>query len=457
MRLTFDRGTLVLHGAEACPGLLLPEAQDDPRVGAIRVPAHHYHLVVRSLVAQGRAFEDQARGYQELDLSAHPAPPEPRPYQGQALAAWRAARRRGVVVLPTGTGKTLVAVLAIRETRRSALVVVPTLDLLHQWHALLAAHFGGEAAIGAMGGGEVRPTEITVTTYDSAYLHLDRLGNRFGLVVFDEVHHLAGPAFQDAARMSLAPFRLGLTATPGDEEDPRWTRVTELLGPVVYRREITEMAGEWLSPYETRRVVVELPPVERAAYEAARARFRAFVDQAGIRLGAPGGWGRFLEASSRSAEGREALLAWREQRRLALAAPRKLEELAAILERHRDERLIVFTHDNETVFAVSRRFLVPAITHRTKGPERRAMLAGLRDGTTPVLCTSRVLNEGVDLPAVGVAVVLSGSGTVREHVQRLGRILRPAPGKRALLYELISAGTSEEATSARRREHDAYR
>jgi superfamily II DNA or RNA helicase len=73
-----------------------------------------------------------------------------------------------------------------------------------------------------------------------------------------------------------------------------------------------------------------------------------------------------------------------------------------------------------------------------------------------VLATSRVLNEGVDVPEAEVAVVLSGSGTVREHVQRLGRILRPASGKQAVLYELVVAGTVEELTSARRREHSAY-
>ena len=454
MLLTFDRGTLVLAGAGE-ENLLLPEAQRDPRVGAIRLPACHYHLVVRSLVANGRAFQDQARAYCELEgLESLPVP-TPRDYQHEALEAWRAGHRRGVVVLPTGTGKSTVAVMAIRDARREALVVVPTLDLLHQWHDLLSSYFGGPEAVGALGGGEFRTGRVTVSTYDSAYLHLDRLGNRFGLVVFDEVHHLGGPSYAEAARMALAPYRLGLTATPG--EDERWARVTALLGPVVYRREIGEMAGEWLSPYETVRVTVALSDEERAAYEAARARFRQFVDAQGIRLGAPRGWGRFLEASSRSPEGRAALLAWREQRRIALATPRKLDELEALLERHAGERMIVFTHDNETVYEVSRRFLVPAITHRTRGPERRAVLAGLRDGTTPVVATSRVLNEGVDVPTVSAAVILSGSGTVREHVQRLGRILRPAAGKRAILYELVSAGTSEEGTSARRREHDAYR
>ena len=106
---------------------------------------------------------------------------------------------------------------------------------------------------------------------------------------------------------------------------------------------------------------------------------------------------------------------------------------------------------------MSSRFLVPAITHQTKPRERRAFLEAFASGALPVLATSRVLNEGVDVPSASVAVVLSGTATVREHVQRLGRILRPAPGKLAILYEVVTQGTTEEQVSARRRQHDAYR
>ena len=117
----------------------------------------------------------------------------------------------------------------------------------------------------------------------------------------------------------------------------------------------------------------------------------------------------------------------------------------------------MFTEDNATVYLVSRRFLVPAITHKTKVRERSAILAGLADGRYAAVVTSRVLNEGVDIPEANVAIVMSGSGSVREHVQRLGRVLRKGEGKKALLYELVSSGTSEARTSQRRRDHVAYR
>jgi len=123
-------------------------------------------------------------------------------------------------VLPTGAGKSFVAQLAIRDADRSALVVVPTLDLMAQWYEGLLAAFNVDE-IGLLGGGshELRP--ITVSTYDSFHLHAPRYGNRFGLLIFDESHHLAGPVYLRACDTMIAPFRLGLTRA---HRDARATR-----------------------------------------------------------------------------------------------------------------------------------------------------------------------------------------------------------------------------------------
>ena len=133
-----------------------------------------------------------------------------------------------------------------------------------------------------------------------------------------------------------------------------------------------------------------------------------------------------------------------------------MDALWELLLKHRHDRMIVFTDDNETVYRLSRRFLLPAITHRTKPEERLSILQGLAAGTYVAVLTSRVLNEGVDVPDANIGVVLSGSGSVREHVQRLGRILRKRPDKRAILYEICSAATAEQAISERRRQHQVY-
>ena len=356
-------------------------------------------------------------------------------------------------MLPTGTGKTFLAILAIHHVGRPALVVTPTIDLLNQWYGELAVAF--DVPIGAVGGGNHEYQPLTVTTYDSAYIHLERWGNRFGLLVFDECHHLPGPTYLAAATGSIAPYRLGLTATP-ERSDGQEGLLDHLIGPIVYRREIKELAGDFLAEYRAVRLYVELSPEEQERYQQAREQYRGFVDDHGISMGGPHGWQRFIQETCRSKEGRLAFQAYREQRRLSLAAPAKLGVLQKLLDQHRQDRVLIFTHDNATVYQIARRFLVPAITHQTKAKERRHILDCFQTGEYPVVVTSRVLNEGVDVPAANVGVVLSGSGTVREHVQRLGRLLRKYGEKQALLYEVVTRGTAEEFTSDRRRQHHAY-
>jgi superfamily II DNA or RNA helicase len=422
------------------------------RAAAHRAPAVAYADLVRWLTREKIAFEDSARAYTETGgVRVHR---EARPFQREALDAWTKARGRGVVVLPTGAGKTHVAVMAMDAKRRSTLVVAPTLDLVRQWYDLLVAAFGVD--VGVVGGGEYDVRPLTVTTYDSAHLHMERFGAKFGLVVFDECHHLPSEAYALAARACLAPYRLGLTATP-ERTDGRDAVLADLVGPVVYRRDIVELAGTWLAEYDTERVEVDLSPAEREEYERERGVYLDFVRRHGIRMSDPRGWGEFVMHASRSADGRKAMAAYRRQRELAFTAPAKLAWLEHLLSFHARDRAIVFSQDNATAYAVSRRFLLPCITHQTKVKERSTILRGLAEGTFGAVVTSRVLNEGVDVPDANVAVVLSGSGSVREHVQRLGRVLRQREGKRAVLYELVTRDTVETRTSDRRREHSAYR
>jgi superfamily II DNA or RNA helicase len=456
--LAFVAGTLEVRGfaepGDPCVPPALPTCSTwDPRTRCFRAPAIAYADVVRALVNAKVAYQDAARRYGELDEGAR-IHRQPRPYQSEAVEAWQKARGRGVVVLPTGAGKSHVAVLAIDDKRRHTLVVAPTLDLVRQWYDLLTLSFGGP--VGVVGGGEHDVRALTVSTYDSAFLHMDHLGARFGMVVFDECHHLPSGSFALAAKSCLAPFRLGLTATP-ERTDGRDVDLDTLIGPIVYRRDIVELSGNYLADYDVEQVSIELTADERRLYDAERSIYRGFLGRHGIRMSSPAGWGEFIVLSARSAEGRRAMTAYRTQRRLAFAASAKLHYLEHLLFVHRRDRVILFTQDNATAYEISRRFLVPAITHQTKIRERSRILAGLADGSYGGVVTSRVLNEGVDVPDANVAVVLSGSGSVREHVQRLGRILRKKDGKRAILYELVTEGTSETFVSERRREHSAYR
>lgn len=453
--IEFDRGTLKIDAPQTSPEALeaiphLPPLCWDDRVSAFRASAISYRRLLVALTRAKIPFDDKARQYGQLDLKFQ-YERKPFPYQQEAVEAWDKNGGSGVVVLPTGAGKSFVAYLIMALKNRPTLVVTPTIDLVVQWKRNLEAAFGVE--VGMLGGGANEILPMTVTTYDSAYIHMERLGNQFGLLVFDEVHHLPSETYCLSAFQSIAPFRLGLTATP-EREAPH--TYAELIGPIVYQRSIRDMTGETLANYECVNYEVSLQEDERQAYEEARACYLSFIRENKIRVGTPTGWGEFLRLSSRSTEGRAALRAHRLQREITQHCREKLALLEKLLAFHRNDRTIVFTADNATVYRLSREYLLPAMTHQTPAKERHAILEGFNSGKFPVIVTSKVLNEGVDIPAANVAIVLSGSGSVREHVQRLGRILRAAKEKTATLYEIVAQNTMEEFTSSRRRKHDAF-
>jgi superfamily II DNA or RNA helicase len=426
--ITFHEGTLVVNGLSQDLTQSLPFLLPDPRTKNFRCEAIYYRALIQGLVFLKIVFKDSAKLYQNQEWVTKDVR-QPFPYQLEALESWWSKKSRGVVVLPTGTGKTFLAVLAIIRMQRPTLVVTPTIDLMNQWHTVLTASLG--VPVGMMGGGTHEIHDVTVTTYDSAHIHLAKWGNKFGFLVFDECHHLPGSVYSNIALGSIAPFRLGLTATP-ERTDGNETMLEHLIGPF-------------------------LSADEKIDYENARKLYRDYLVKRGISLRDPSGWQRFLAESSRFQEAKKAYDAFRLQKKIALHSKAKIDVLEKLLLKHANDPCIIFAGDNSMVYSISRRFLIPAVTHETKAKERKQTLDKFKSGEYLAVVTNKVLNEGVDVPSAGVGIVLSGSGTVREHVQRLGRILRKYKDKRAILYEVISRNTSEELTSKRRREHDAYR
>ena len=445
--LRFDRGTLLLEGIKVLPDGSESHFVYDARVDAYRAPALCYPQIISSL--RGLLSRNSAPRYGRLNLTAA-LDIEPYPHQQDALSLWQQARGQGVIVLPTGAGKTLVGLLAMCWARRDSLILVPTIDLMHQWYALLRAAFPDQE-LGLLGGGYHEILPLTVATYDSASRHADRLGNRFGLLVFDEVHHLPSEFYRCIAEFSLAPYRLGLTATP-ERSDGKEADLVDLIGATLYRRRPEELAGDVLAPFQIRTLPVDLSQAERDDYQQALAVRNQFLDANRISLGSLQGWNRFVMASAKSSEGRRAMQAHQQARRIAQATPAKLRTLAAILTNHQQAKAIVFTEDNATAYEISQRFLIPCMTHQTKVKERQLILERLREGVYRAVVTSKVLNEGVDMPDVSIGIILSGSASGREFIQRLGRILRRSENKQAILYEIIARDTREERVAERRHE-----
>ena len=434
-----------------------------PVVGTIGdshyLPAFYYREVILKLKDYECKIEDQARKYSRFVFNLK-SEIEDRLYQKQAFGAWWRRGGVGVVSLPTGSGKTILGVKAIEKVNRETLVVVPTRILMKQWRTVLAGYFN--ETIGQIGDSVFDRRPLTVATYDSALLKISEIGNHFGFLIFDECHHLSSVRYQNIAINSIAPFRLGLSATPEGKDTQRNDALYSVCGSLCYQKSVSELSGEALADYKTVTVQVTLSREEKAEYEANRAIYLAFVRKYQINFGKKNGWSDFVRLSNRSPEDRKAFDAYLIQKRLSQSPLSKIKAIREILERHEGERFLIFAHENQFACSIGETFNLPVITYKTKSKQRKKILEDFKTGEVATrssivgIVTSKVLNEGLDVPEANIAIVVSGTGSVREHVQRLGRILRPGDGKEAIFYEIVSRGTGEEATNQRRRRHVAF-
>jgi len=273
-----------------------------------------------------------------------------------------------------------------------------------------------------------------------------RIGDRFGLVIVDEAHHVGAWCPTEVFEMLVAPARLGLTATPPEDA----AALARHVGPIVYALGVDDLTGDALAGYDLVTMPIALERDERRRYRELRGRFAAGYS-AFQRSMPDAAWNEFVRRSARTIQGQAALSAWREYRALLAYPEGKRLAVREILARHRGSRVLVFTADNATAYAIARELLVMPITHEIRRSERSRAIAGFRSGECPVLVSSQVLDEGFDVPDAEVAIVVGGSSSARRHVQRIGRVLRPREGKRARVYELAVSDSTEVSYVERRR------
>ena len=373
-----------------------------------------------------------------------------RDYQQEAYRKWENNGYRGIIVIPTGGGKTHIALWAIYKVKKKTLIVVPTLPLIEHWKSSITRYLG-VYNIGVFGANQKEIRDITISTYDSAYLNADKFADKFGLVIFDEAHHLPSESYKIVAETLLTEFRLGLTATP-ERADMKHALLDDLIGPIVYKIDIDSLQEKGhVAKYEIRRIYVPLPSKIAEMYNSYKKKYISFIRTLPNGLSPKRKYELMILKSTRDKRAHEALIYYEKARRLALNAEEKLKKLEEILVTHRKDKVLIFTRYTDVVFEISKRFGIPMITSETTQYERETILDFFRKGIYTKLVTAEVLDEGVDVPDASVGVILSGTGSKRQYIQRLGRILRPKKGH-AILYELITRGTVDVSISRRRRQ-----
>lgn len=394
---------------------------------------------------------------------------ELRPWQASALAAW-SAPGRGVVEAVTGSGKTRLALAAVRlvvERGGTALVLVPTLGLQDQWVRELrpVVPRGG---VGRLGGGRADDLHdhpvLVATPQSAAGLPIEPPHGAPGLLVADEAHRFGAATWAEALKPGFA-LRLALTATFEREDDGVDDVLAPYFGDVVHRYGYADAARDGtIAPFYLTLVGVPLTPTEQARHDELDVRVRRLT--AGLAGGAglprePRALIAALSAIVADAErtgrdgpqvraAREYLAVVRERRTVAAGARRKVEVVAALAGTLATRRTLAFTdtiEQAEEVVAALRRGGAPAATVHggLEDRQRRSRLARFGRGELVALAAPRVLDEGVDLPDADVALALSAFRTRRHLVQRLGRVLRLKPdGRAAHLVLLHATGTLED-------------
>lgn len=340
------------------------------------------------------------------------------PFQSEAVDNWVAHGMRGTVIIPTGGGKTFVGLEAMYRAEVSALVLVVTKELASQWRERIRRFLG--VYPGMLGGGERDVRNVTVAIYNSAVKYVEDLVGKFGLVVFDEAHHVPAETFKEVALSLDSPYRLALSATP-EREDKNEHLIYEAVGPPVYRASYRSMIESGLVvPVEHYRIYVRMTKEEEAAYSSLRS------DNA-IML-----------------------------RNAAAKASRKIPVAVRIIthEVKLGSKVLVFTQfieQAEELHNALRESGISAELITSEEGGRDAAFRRFSNGLSRVVVTTTVLDEGVDVPDADVAVVVSGTGSRRQMIQRVGRVVRATQGKKAArVYEIITRNTIEEALSEAR-------
>lgn len=387
-----------------------------------------------------------------------------RPWQNQALDAWRARGRRGVVQAVTGAGKTRVGVGAIAEALaagRRAVVIAPSLVLVRQWVSAIASLLPGVAVSEVLG--DPRPWRVLVTTVQAAMRRPAVPYGERALLVADECHRCGAEGFAQALRSGF-DWRLGLTATleRGDDGDDV---LAAYFGGVVLDLGYREaLAGDLIAPFRFAHVSVPLLPREQRDYDELTDGLRAARDRLIMGYDIPGEpISAFLRAVSDLAQDRAVggagglarhyMKLFSDRRTLLAETPVKMVALGALSPAVKASGgTIVFTQTKEAGLraaqALSNEGCATASVHGDLDKDlREERIELFRTGSVIGLTAPRVLDEGVDVPEADLGIVTAANRSRRQMIQRLGRVLRRSPGKVARFVVLYAEGTVEDPYS----------
>lgn len=401
----------------------------------------YYDTLRRAFIENGLRVRDLKLEFKTFDFKFNA---NLRDYQKEAIEKWKENNFRGVIALPTGAGKTIIGIKAIEEVRVPTLIVTFTREQLLQWKEQIVKNSSIRPEIGLYYSNEKEIRPITITTYQTAFRHINELSTKFDLLVIDEVHHLPADKFRGIALGMIASKRLGLSATPY-REDGRHAELFKLMGGVIYSKSVEELISKgYLAPYDIVQVKVFLTKEERQKYLELLTKYRVYSGGKKLK--------ELLElAKNGNSKAIEAIRIYNEIKKVVNLASNKMTKLEEIINREKNKKILIFTQYIEQAEQIAQKFNAFLISGKTSKSERKAILDKFKRIPSGILVLTTVGDEGLDIPDASVGIIVTGTGSRRQFIQRLGRLLRPAGNKKATLYEIVVAGTQEEYQAKKRK------
>jgi superfamily II DNA or RNA helicase len=371
-----------------------------------------------------------------------------RNYQEEALQAWIKNNYRGIIALPTGSGKSIIALAAITNIAVRTLIVVYTKEQSFQWREFLLKYTNIPSnMIGLFYSEEKKLSPITIITYQSGFRYINQISPYFEMIIVDEVHHLPAEKFKYIALHSLARFRMGLSATP-EREDGKHEELFPLMGGVVYYKSPSELVEQgYLAPYQLITIRVKLDKEELLKYKQLRQLYLQYSKGKNFK--------EVLEEARKGVlDSIEALKIHSELRKLIALSNSKINKAVeiAIKEYESGNKVIVFTQYIDQAREIAERTKGLLLIGEMPENERKRVLEVFKQAPRGILVVTTIGDEGIDIPDANVGIIVSGTGSKRQFIQRLGRLLRPkTKGTCAKLYEIIAEKTSEEYQLRKRR------
>ncbi|MEM0198908.1 MAG: DEAD/DEAH box helicase [Desulfurococcaceae archaeon] len=427
----------------------------------LKVLPYQVHRVIDFLKSIGVPVNDPQKLVAEKPLMIKPTlvNVKLRSYQEEALEAWLRNNGSGIIALPTGSGKTLIAVAALVEKSVKTLIIAYTREQLYQWRDFILKYTSiPSSMVGLFYGEEKRLAPVTVSTYQSAFRNMGILSPHFDFLIVDEVHHLPADKFKYIAYHSLAKYKMGLSATP-EREDGKHVELFPLLGNLVYYKSPSELAEQgYLASYEVIVVRVSLTPQERLLYSKIKKQIETLMTKLPEEIITMSNrkerFKRILKEAYRgNSVAKEILKLYSDLRMLVATSNSKIEKAVeiALKEIEKGNKIIVFTQYVDQAKTIASRVQGYLLTGETPDQDRKRILESFKTQHKGILVVTTVGDEGIDIPDANVGIIVSGTGSRRQFIQRLGRLLRPkSSGQRAVLYEIVVKHTVEEIWASRR-------